>query len=137
MQKDLPVKITQRAVLSNVSAVFDPLGIVSSFTIRMLLLLKSICKENGQSWDKKLNEENRHELKKWASEITHANQMVLLPKRTYFESRVKKIFLHIFSEAMCMVGNMRKKKENSEVTFVVGKCGVAPIRNMTVAKLEM
>ena len=42
MQKEIPVKITQRAVLSHVSAVFDPLGIVSTFTIRMRLLLKSI-----------------------------------------------------------------------------------------------
>ena len=58
MQKEIPVKITQRAVLSHVSAVFDPLGIVSPFTIRMRLLLKSIWKENGQSWDKELNEGN-------------------------------------------------------------------------------
>ena len=58
MQKEIPVKITQRAVLSHVSAAFDPLGIVSPFTIRMRLLLKSIWKEYGQSLDKELNEEN-------------------------------------------------------------------------------
>ena len=69
MQKEIPVKITQRAVLSHVSTVFDPLGIVSPFTIRMRLLLKSIWKENGQSWDKELNEENRHAFEKWASEM--------------------------------------------------------------------
>ena len=45
MQKKIPEKITQRAVLSHVSAVFDLLGIVSPFTIRMRLLLKSIRKE--------------------------------------------------------------------------------------------
>ena len=92
MQKE----ITQRAVLSHVSAVFDLLGIVSPFTIRMRLLLKSIWKENGQSWDKEPNEENRHEFKKWA----------------YFESGVNKVDLHIFSdaslEAMCMVAYLRK-----------------------------
>ena len=138
MQKEIPVKITQRAVLSHVSAVFDPLGIVSSFTIKMRLLLKSIWKENGQSWDKELNEENRHAFEKWASEMIQVNQMVL--KRTYFESGVNKVDLHIFSdaslEAMCMVAYLRKQ-DNGEVTFVIGKCRVAPIRNMTVAKLEM
>ena len=92
MQKEIPVRITQRAVLSHVSAVFDPLGIVSPFTIRMRLLLKSIWKENRQSWDKELNEGNRHEFKKWASEMIHVNQMVL--KRTYFESGVNKVDLH-------------------------------------------
>ena len=137
MQKQIPVKITQRAVLSHVSAVFDPLGIVSPFTIRMRLLLKSTWKENGQPWDKKLNENNRHEFKKWASEIIHVNRMVL--KRTYFESGVNKVDLHIFSdaslEALCMVAYLRK--DNGRVTFVIVKCRVAPIRNMTVAKLEM
>ena len=132
------MKITQRAVLSNVSAVFDPLGIVYPFTIRMRLLLKSIWKENGLSWDEELNEGNRHEFKKRASEMIHVNQMVL--KRTYFDSVVNKIDLHIFSdaslEAMCMVAYLRKQ-DNSEVTFVIEKCRVAPIRNMAVAKLEM
>ena len=37
MQKEIPVTITQRAVLSHVSAVFDPLDKVSLFTIRMRL----------------------------------------------------------------------------------------------------
>ena len=120
MQKEIPVKITQRAVLSHVSAVFDPLGIVSPFAIRLRLLLKSIWKENGQSRDKELNEENRHEFKKWASEMIHKNQMAL--KRTYFESGVNNVDLHIFSdaslEAMCMVASLRKP-ENGEVAFVI------------------
>ena len=81
MQKEIPVKITQRAVLFHVSAVFEPLGIVSPFTIRMRLLLKSIWKENGQSCKKELKEENRHEFKKRASEMIHVNQMAF--KRTY------------------------------------------------------
>ena len=138
MQKEIPVKITQRAVLSHVSAVFDPLGIVSSFTKRMRLLLKSIWMENGQSWDKEVNEKNRHEFKKCASEMIRVNQSVL--KRTYFGTGVNKVDLHIFSdasfEAICMSAFLRKQ-DNDKVTFVIGKCRVAPVRNMTVAMLEM
>ena len=39
--QEAPAKITQRIVLSFVSAVFDPLGICSPFTIRNRFLLKS------------------------------------------------------------------------------------------------
>ena len=70
--------------------------------------------------------------------MIHVNQIVL--KRTYFESGVNKVDLHIFSDAslkaMCMVAYLRKQ-DIGEATFVIGKCRVAPIRNMTVAKLEM
>ena len=78
----IPVKITQRAVLSVVSAVFDPLGIVSPFTIRKRLLLKSIRKEIRQSCDEELNEEDQHEFWKSASETIYENQLVL--QRTNF-----------------------------------------------------
>ena len=47
-EQEVPAKITQRIVLSFVSAVFDPLGICSPFTIRMRFLLKPF----GQQWDK-------------------------------------------------------------------------------------
>ena len=36
-----------------------------------------------------------------------------------------------------MVAFLRKQDNNGEVTFVIGNSRVAPIRNMTVAKLEM
>ena len=48
-EQKVPAKITQRIVLSFVSAMFDPLGICSPFTMRMRFLLKSIW----QQWDKR------------------------------------------------------------------------------------
>ena len=70
--------------------------------------------------------------------MIHVNQMVL--KRTYIESGVKKIDQHIFSdaslEAMCIVACLRKQ-ENGEVAFAIGTCRATPIRNTTVAKLEI
>ena len=40
--KEVPKKVTQRAVLSFVASVFDPLGIFAPFTMRMRILLKAI-----------------------------------------------------------------------------------------------
>ena len=47
-EQEFPAKITQRIVLSFLSAVFDPLGICSPFTIRMRFLLRSIWAAMGQ-----------------------------------------------------------------------------------------
>ena len=43
--------ITQRTVLSVVSAVFDPLGLVAPFTVQARVLLKEIWRLHGQQWD--------------------------------------------------------------------------------------
>ena len=50
-QKKLPSSITEKAVLSHVSSVFDQLGLYSSFTMRMRMLLKSIWRKKNQQWD--------------------------------------------------------------------------------------
>ena len=48
MGKEVPVKVTQRAVLSQVSSVFDQLGLFSPFTVGTRLLLKGSWKNRGQ-----------------------------------------------------------------------------------------
>ena len=57
-EQEVPAKITQRRVLSFVSAVFDPLGICSPFTIRMPFLLKIIWAAMAQVSDKELSAEH-------------------------------------------------------------------------------
>ena len=45
---------TQRLVLSLVSKVFDPIGLVAPFTVGGRLLLKDIWGVSGQHWDEEL-----------------------------------------------------------------------------------
>ena len=46
--------LTQRLVLSLVSKVYDPIGLVAPFTVGARLILKIIWRLNGQSWDDEL-----------------------------------------------------------------------------------
>ena len=54
VDKELPKKVTQRAVVFFVASVFDPLGLFAPFTTRMRILLKAIWAESGQQWMTKL-----------------------------------------------------------------------------------
>ena len=64
--KEVPMKITQRAVLSFVTSVFDPLGLFALFTglfalftMRMRVLLKIIWAKTGQQWDQEIENEDQ------------------------------------------------------------------------------
>ena len=74
-EQEVPAKITQRIVVSFVSAVFDPLGTCSPFTIRMLFLLKSIWASMGQAWDKELSAEHSKLFSDWCSELREISAM--------------------------------------------------------------
>ena len=67
--KECPSEMTQRVVLSFVSSVFDPMGIFAPFTTRLRMLLKSIWIHHGQSWDERLNEEDKQIFMDWINEM--------------------------------------------------------------------
>ena len=81
-EQEVPAKITQRIVLSLVSAVFDPLGICSPFTIRMPFLVKSICAAMGQACGKELSAENSKLFSDWCSKLREISKMSI--NRLYF-----------------------------------------------------
>ena len=58
---------TQRTVLSTVSAVFDPLGLVAPFTVVTRVLLKDIWKIKGQQWDDPLPEDLSQRFNDWCT----------------------------------------------------------------------
>ena len=127
---EVPAKITQRIVLSFVSAVFDPLEICSPFTIRLRFLLKSIWAEMGQAWYKVLTAEHS---KQFSSELREIRTMSI--NRLYFENGCTNLSLHIFTdaseEAMCIMAYLQDEA-TLKLTNVIGKCRVAPIRHMTI-----
>ena len=59
VDRPLDKAITQRTVLSFVSSVFDPVGLIAAFTVRARFLLKDVWKISGQSWEDELPEEIR------------------------------------------------------------------------------
>ena len=133
-EQEIPAKITQRIVLSIVSAVFDPIGIY----IRKRFILKSIWAAMEEAWDKELSAEHSKLFSAWCSELKEIRTMSL--NRHYFENGCSNLTLHIFTdaseEAMCIVTYLQDEA-TLRFTYVIEKCRVAPIRHMTIPKLEL
>ena len=136
--------VTQRVVLSLVSAVYDPIGLVAPFTIKARLLLKDIWRLSGQQWDDNLPDEIVTKFLEWSRELSTLNEITI--PRSYFCQTVEMIELHVFGDssqdAFSAVAFLRGKLINdhgvvTQLAFVFGKARVAPMKALTVPKLEL
>ena len=134
--------VTQRIVLSTVSAVFDPLGLVAPYTIKARLMLKDIWKISGQQWDDPLPQNLSDAFIEWCSDLPILAELSI--PRAFFRNPVECIELHMFGDSsqdvFCAVGFLRAKCLSSGeamVRFVVGKARVAPMKPLTIPKLEL
>ena len=81
--------VTQRAVLSLVSAVYDPIGLVAPFTIKARLLSKDIWTLSGQQWDDNMPDDIVTKILDWTKELSTLNEITIL--RSYFCQTVETI----------------------------------------------
>ena len=89
--------VTQRVVLSLVSAVYDPIGLVAPYTVKARLLLKDIWRLSGQKWDDLLPEVTVTKFLDWSSELGTLGELVI--PRSYFQQNVECLELHMFGDS--------------------------------------
>ena len=139
--KEVETPITQRKILSLVSSVFDPLGLFAPFSVQMKRLLKSIWTKNGQHWDNSVDPNEEEEFLKWKDQLPEVAETSI--DRRYFGTAKYKWELHLFADAsedtMCAVAYLRSKPKeySAHLSFVVGKCRVAPMRHLSIPRLEL
>ena len=135
---------TKRLVLSLVSKVFDPIGLVAPFTVGARLLLKDICRVSGQHRDEELPKDTVERFLEWSVELPKLAEVTI--PRSYFSGNFKQLELHMFGdssqEVFSAVAFLRAQVNTSrgpetELAFVLGKVGVAPMKVMTIPKLEL
>ena len=133
---------TQKKIFSLVSSIFDPFGLLSPLTIRIKMVLQQIWKF-GRKWDGLIPHELHHDLQKLLYSY-FAMPEIRIPRTVHNFSKITSSQLHIFVDAsmaaMAAVAYLRTT--NSQTTppqacFLMGKCKVAPIKQISVPKMEL
>ena len=92
----------------------------------------------GQQRDKELPAEHSKLFSDWCSELREIRTMST--NRLYFVNGFANLRLHIFTDAseevMCIVEYLQEEAA-LKLTSQIGKCRVAPIKHMTIPKLEL
>ena len=139
--KEVEAPITQRKILSLVSSVFDPIGLFAPFSVHMRRLLKGIWTKNGQHWDNEVEPSEEEEFLRWKEQLQIVAETSI--DRRYFNRERDKTELHVFADAsedtMCAVAYLRSKPKeySADLAFVMGKCRVAPMRHLSIPRLEL
>ena len=139
--KDRPC--TRRGILSTISSIYDPLGFAAPLLLNGKKILQELCR--GQvDWDDEVPEDIKARWMKWRSELP-ALQELLVPicyKPADF-GRVARVELHHFSDAstqgygQCSYLRLKNEKGQFHCSFVMGKARVAPLKPVTVPRLEL
>ncbi|GBN42204.1 hypothetical protein AVEN_226624-1 [Araneus ventricosus] len=132
--------LSKRSVLSICGMLFDPLGMLTPFTVRMKLLLQNTW-ERDLKWDEALPPDIHETFQSWLDEVDTVSQISL--SRPYFlNTETEPTEIHIFSDASpkaygC-VAYFRKVTDGTiSSSFIVAKCRLAPLKKLSLARLEL
>ena len=119
----------QRQLLSLAASLFDPLGIIASFSFTVRCTLQSIVKQ-GNNWNNQIPREFQHDLQQWVDEYEWMPE--ISSSRCLFPNPYANHELHIFcgasSTAIAATKYMRSSSaEETTTQYVVIKARVAPI----------
>ena len=91
--------LSRRGILSTVSSVFDPLGLVAPFILVGKRILQELCRD-GVGWDDEVPDDLRPQWEKWRAELPVLESLRIA--RCYKPQKfdvVKNVELHHFSDA--------------------------------------
>ncbi|XP_071944378.1 uncharacterized protein [Antedon mediterranea] len=134
---------TRRGLLSVISSVFDPLGLVSPFVLPAKLILQELCRK-GSGWDDKIYEVDFRRWQQWLDELKRLQEWNM--PRCYISKGLGEIAsrqLHVFSDAsekgygMAAYMRYEDKQGKARCSLVLARSRVTPLKHVTVPRLEL
>ena len=130
--------LTKRGLVSDVAKTFDALGWFSPSTIKTKILMQQLW-ELKVDWDDPVPDEIHDAWLQWRNELHLLSQKAI--PRCYFDkkSQVLSTEIHGFSDASAAVVYLRitDASNYTHISLVMSKSRVAPIKRLTIPRLEL
>ena len=133
--------LTRRGVLSVVSSFFDPLGFAAPVVLKAKLILQNLCRL-GLGWDELIPDRPADAWNKWITELSQISCLQI--NRCFLDtSSLKSVQVHFFADASegayGVVAYTRVHNICGKVScnFLIGKARLAPIKSMSIPRLEL
>ena len=144
---DLPDRpLTRRGVLSSVSSLYDPVGLISPVILKGKHFVKALCGD-GLSWDEPVPEHIAADWIQWKKDISALTDIAVprcyVPSTGPNTSKVREYQLHHFSDASTtgygQASYLRAIDEHGRISssLVMSKAKVTPKRVVTIPRLEL
>ncbi|XP_038106872.1 uncharacterized protein LOC119766411 [Culex quinquefasciatus] len=134
---------TKRIVLSCVMGFFDPLGLLSPFTIHGKIIIQHLWR-TGCRWDQDIDDEAWILWKRWTALLPEVEALRF--PRSYFgdamSTSVESLELHIFSDASelaygCAAYLRAVIDGQVHCSLVMARSKVAPLKRQSIPRLEL
>ena len=135
--------LTRRGILSTVSSVYDPLGLVAPLILLGKQILQDLCRENAD-WDDPIGDQLRPRWEQWRNELRLLEGLKI--PRCYKPEEFgdpKVVELHHFSDAsqagygQCSYLRLLNESDQAHCSLVMGKSRVTPLKSVTIPRLEL
>ncbi|KAL0832417.1 hypothetical protein ABMA28_000654 [Loxostege sticticalis] len=139
-QHDTDKPITKRSMLSQIGRIFDPLGLLAIYTIEAKILIQELWLLKLE-WDSPVPDDIHQLWLKFIQSITELS-IINVPRRVLCDSPLRSS-LHIFCDASqkaygaCAYTRTVNRDGIIEVRLLCAKSRVAPLKRLTMPKLEL
>ena len=135
--------VTRRGILSEVSSIFDPLGLVAPVILPGKLLLQELCRDDLK-WDDSPSQSQAARWRRWVSSLD-ALKFTTIPRHyaAGLTAGVSEAQLHVFADASehgygaCAYLRLTDATGAITCQLVLGKSRVAPLKTQTLPRLEL
>ncbi|XP_072048282.1 uncharacterized protein [Amphiura filiformis] len=132
----------RRSMLSIVSSIYDPMGMVAPYVVKAKMILQTLCQQKI-GWDEEIPHQQAHEWNQWTKELPKLQEVkldrCLKPPRSDQPTNIQ---FHHFADASeqgyAVVSYVRYMYGTQiHCSFLSAKARVRPLKKVTIPRLEL